>query len=87
MEIVRSRHRPRCADCGSSAIILQGECVWHLPSQAWRAVQPKLEQSPSGLITHRFLLPRLRNQCRYKDEKRLGVIVEIDNFAGAGFVF
>ena len=51
MEVVRSRQRPRCADCGSSAIILQGECVWHLPSQAWRAVQPKLEQSPSGLIT------------------------------------
>ena len=28
MEVVRSRHRPRCADCGSSAIILQGESVW-----------------------------------------------------------
>lgn len=51
MEVVRSRQRPRCADCGSSAGVLEGQCVWHLPSQSWRAVQPKLEQSSSGLIT------------------------------------
>ena len=54
MEVVRSRHRPRCADCGSSAVILGGECVWHLPTQSWRAVQPKLEQSLSVTITATF---------------------------------
>ena len=51
MEVVRSRQGPRCADCDSSAVVLEGQCVWHLPSQSWRAVQPKLEQSSSGLIT------------------------------------
>ncbi|MDB2523250.1 hypothetical protein N9X88_04210 [Alphaproteobacteria bacterium] len=48
MEVVKSRQRPRCADCGSSAITLKGACVWHLPSQTWRAVQPELEQGSDG---------------------------------------
>lgn len=59
MEVVRSRQRPRCADCGSSAITLQGACVWHLPSQSWRAVQPDLAQGADGAFrpqetTHSF---------------------------------
>ena len=48
MEVVKSRQRPRCADCGSSAITMHGACVWHLPSQTWRAIQPALEQGPDG---------------------------------------
>jgi transposase-like protein len=48
MEVVKSRQRPRCADCGSSAVTLQGACVWHLPSQSWRAVQPELTQGADG---------------------------------------
>ncbi|MBL6761506.1 MAG: hypothetical protein ISQ19_02290 [PS1 clade bacterium] len=48
MEVVKSRQRPRCAVCGSSAIILCGPCVWHLPSQSWRAVQPQLAQGADG---------------------------------------
>ena len=48
MEVVKSRQRPRCADCGSSAITLKGACVWHLPSQTWRAMQPELEQGSDG---------------------------------------
>lgn len=48
MEVVKSRQRPRCADCGSSAITLKGACVWHLPSQTLRAVQPELEQGSDG---------------------------------------
>ena len=51
MEVVKSRQRPRCADCRSSAVVLEGQSVWHLPSQSWRNVQPKLEQSPTGKIT------------------------------------
>lgn len=62
MEVVRSRYRPRCADCDSSAVILHGDSVWHLPSQSWRAVQPKLEQSPSGLIT--AIDPRIGFFCQ-----------------------
>ena len=48
MEVVKSRQRPRCADCGSSAVTLQGNCVWHLSSQTWRAVQPELAQGDDG---------------------------------------
>lgn len=53
MEVVRSRQRPRCADCGSSAVILEGQCVWHLPTQAWRAVQPQLDTASDGTMTVR----------------------------------
>jgi len=35
MEVVKSRQRPRCAVCGSSAVTLRGACVWHLPGQSW----------------------------------------------------
>lgn len=42
MEEVGSRRRPRCADCGLSALTMQGTCEWHLPSQTWRAVRPEL---------------------------------------------
>jgi hypothetical protein len=48
MEVVKSRQRPRCADCGSSAVTLHGACVWHLPTQTWRAIQPALEQGGDG---------------------------------------
>ena len=48
MEVVKSRQRPRCADCGSSAVTLTGGCVWHLPSQTWRAIQPALQQGADG---------------------------------------
>ncbi len=48
MEVVKSRQRPRCAVCGSSAVTLRGACVWHLPGQSWRAVQPTLEQGSDG---------------------------------------
>ena len=48
MEVVKSRQRPRCAICSSSAVTLQGNCVWHLPSQTWRAVQPELAQGADG---------------------------------------
>ena len=48
MEVVKSRQRPRCAVCGSSAVNLRGACVWHLPSQTWRAVQPELQQGTDG---------------------------------------
>ncbi len=46
MEVVKSRQRPRCAVCGSSAIILCGPCVWHLPSHFSRDI-PVL--GPKGL--------------------------------------
>ena len=48
MEVVKSRQRPRCAVFGSSAVNLRGACVWHLPSQTWRAVQPELQQGTDG---------------------------------------
>ncbi len=48
MEVVKSRQRPRCAQCGSSAITMHGACVWHLPSQTWRAIQPALTQGADG---------------------------------------
>ena len=53
MEVVKSRQRPRCAVCGSSAVTLRGACVWHLPSQSWRAVQPELAQGSDGAFRPR----------------------------------
>jgi hypothetical protein len=48
MEIVRNRQRPRCAVCASSAITLDGVCLWHANSQTWRVTQPELKQSADG---------------------------------------
>ena len=62
MQVHRVRSRPRCADCGSSAIICEGEMVWHMAAQEWRALQPTLDRTESGLCTARE--PRTGFFCR-----------------------
>jgi hypothetical protein len=70
MEVVKSRQRPRCADCGSSAITLRGACVWHLPSQTWRTVQPELAQGADGAFRPRG---EIENFFCYDCEDTVGV--------------
>ena len=39
------RVRPRCAQCGSADVVLEGPATWDKSAQIWRTIQPRLSEA------------------------------------------